>query len=115
MKKEGVAIAAEDKGNVEGFGIAEGLLHSRAYGVVVVLGFDDREGDVGLVIENVIDALLRASSVDFSSHIDSTISETNLFANLGVEVPARCHEAGRDELRAYVAFTEGFFVKRFRH
>jgi len=48
VEEEAVAIAAEDEGNVKRFGVAEGLLHSRANGVVVVLSLNNREGNVGL-------------------------------------------------------------------
>ena len=77
-------------------------------GVFVEQGGDDFAREIAVFAEVI--ALLRAASVDFSSHIDSTISETDLFANLSVEIPASSNEAGRDELRADVAFTKGFFV-----
>ena len=60
VEEKAVAVAAEDERNVEGFGVgvAEGLLHARADGVVVVLRLDDGDGDVGLVVEDVVSALL---------------------------------------------------------
>ena len=106
MKEEAIAVAAEDERNVERLGIAKGLLHSCADGVVVVLGLDDREGNVGLVVEDVVHPLLRAASVNFSPHIDAAIGEADFFANLGVEIPSRRHEAGCDKLGADVAFAE---------
>ena len=72
--------------------------------MVVVLGFNDREGDVGLVVEDVISAFLGAASMDFPADIDTAIGETDFFANLGVEVPTSRHQARSDELGAYVAF-----------
>lgn len=58
----------------------------------------------------MVHALLRAASVDFPSHINAAIGEADFFANLGVEVPARRHETGRDELRADVALAQRFFI-----
>ena len=65
---------------------------------------------IGLVVKNVVHALLCATSVDFPPHIDAAIGESDFFANLGVEIPACRHEGGRDELGADVAFAERFFV-----
>ena len=48
--------------------------------------------------------------MDFSPHIDATISEADFLTNLSVEIPARRYDVGRDELGADVAFAEGFFV-----
>ncbi len=73
-------------------------------------GLDDREGDVELVVEDVVHPLFRAARVNFSPHINSPIGETDLFTNLSVEIPSSRNKAGRDELRADVAFTKGFFV-----
>ncbi len=55
VEDEGVAIADEDEGDVQGQGIVEGLLHPGANGVIVVLGLDQRERDA-VVIENVVGA-----------------------------------------------------------
>ena len=46
MKQEGVAIGAEDEGNVERSGVIQSLLHSTADAVVIVFGFDERERHV---------------------------------------------------------------------
>ena len=48
--------------------------------------------------------------MDFAPNIDAAVGEADFFANLGVNVPASRHEAGRDELGADVAFAKGFFV-----
>lgn len=49
MKQEGVAIGAEDEGNVERSGVIQSLLHSTADAVVIVFGFDERERHVRFV------------------------------------------------------------------
>jgi hypothetical protein len=50
VKNESVAIGRKNKGNIEGCGIVEGLLHAIADAVIVILGFDDGDRDIGLVI-----------------------------------------------------------------
>ena len=110
MKDEAVAVAAEDKGYFEGFGVAECLLDPCAGGVVVVLSLDDGDGDIGLVVENIISTFLCATGVEFSPDIDPSIGEGDFLANLVLDVPARCLDLGRDELGADVAFAEIFFV-----
>ena len=44
-----IAVAAEDKGHIECLGIGQGLLHTTADGMSIVLGFDHGNGQVGLV------------------------------------------------------------------
>ena len=112
VKAEAVAVAAENEGDVEDMGVAEGLLEAGADRVGVILGLNDGDGDVRLVIEDVVGALLGTASVDFSPHINAPVGETYLFAYLRVEVPRCGHERRGDELGADVAFGEGFFVHR---
>ena len=47
--QESVAVGTEGKRHVQTLGIVERLLHPVADGVVVILGFDDGDGDVRLV------------------------------------------------------------------
>jgi hypothetical protein len=112
VEQEGVAVAAKDKRDVEGLGVrvTERLLDARVDGVVVVLGLDDREGNVRLVVEDVVCAFLFPTLVNFSPDVNAPIGEADFLANLGVDVPTRRHQAGRDELGADVALGEGFFV-----
>ena len=48
VENEAVAVGGEDEGNVQRFGIVQGLLHAVADAVVVVLGFDEPQGMFGL-------------------------------------------------------------------
>ena len=57
MEDEAVAVGGKHEGDVEGLGVAQSLLHAVAHGVGVVLGFDQGDGDVGLVMEDVIGPL----------------------------------------------------------
>ena len=110
MKDEAVAVAAEDERDFEGFGIAECLLDACSDSVVVVFRLDDGDGDVGLVVENIVSAFLCATGVEFSPDIDAPIGEGDFLANLVLDVPTRRFDLGRDELCADVAFAEVFFI-----
>ena len=57
MEHKSVAVRREDKRNVECRCVLEALLNSVAYTMCVVFGFDDREWDAGLVVQNVVGAL----------------------------------------------------------
>ena len=74
-------------------GVSESLLYTSVDRVVVVLGFDDGNRDIGLVVEDVVSALLRTSRMKFSSDINSPVSEADFFPKLRLYVPTRRHEA----------------------
>ena len=57
VEDEAVAVRGEDEGDVERRGVVEALLHPVADAVVVVLGLDQRDRDVRLVVEDVVGAL----------------------------------------------------------
>ena len=73
--------------------------------MVVVLGLDDGDRDVGLVVEDLVIALLCSACMSFPPDINSPIRKTNFLANLCVDVPTRRHEVGRDKIGVDVAFT----------
>ena len=104
VKDEAVAVGGENKRNVERFGVVERLLHAVADGVVVVFGLDQGDGDVGLVIEDVIGALDLAAADQLAAHDDLPLGETELLADLRHLVPPGVSQGGRDELGADVAF-----------
>ena len=110
MKDEAVAIGGKDKGNIEGYGVIEGLLHAVADAVVVVLGLDDGDRDVGLVVEDVVGALRLPARDQFSADDDPPFGESDFLADLHHPVPARALDGGTDELGADVAFAQVFLV-----
>lgn len=101
-----VAVAAEDEGDVQGIAIGQGLLHAIAQAVAVVLGLDHRDGLVLLVAQYVIGASLLTAGVQTAADDDAARGEGDLFANLGLEVPARLNQRRRDELAANIPFAE---------
>jgi hypothetical protein len=78
--------------------------------VVVILTLDDGDGDVRLVIKDVISALLFPALMDFPPNVNPPVREADILANLSVNVPTRRHECGRDELGADVAFAQLLFA-----
>ncbi|MNC76371.1 hypothetical protein D3C75_1280800 [compost metagenome] len=63
MEEEAVAIAGEYERHIQRLGITERLLHTGAERVLVVLGLDNRQRQVGLVIQDVVGAARFASAV----------------------------------------------------
>ena len=54
VEDEPVAVGGEHERDVQRVGVVERLLHAVADGVVVVLGLDQGDGYVGLVVEDVV-------------------------------------------------------------
>ena len=75
VEHEAVAVRGEDEGDVERLGVVEGLLHAVADAVVVVLGLDQRERDVGLVVEDVVGALGLAAGDQLAADDDAALGE----------------------------------------
>ena len=115
MEDEAVAVRGEDEGDVERVGVVQRLLHAVADAVVVVLGLDQRERDVRLVVEDVVGALGLAAGDQLAADDDAALGEADLLADLRHLIPARLAHGGRDELGADVAFAEGFLVHPARH
>jgi hypothetical protein len=110
VNEEGVAVAAYGIRHVEGLGVVQALLHAVADGVVVVLGLDDSDGQVGGVVEDVVGPLLLAPRVQLAPHDDAALGEGDFFTHLRAEIPARPLQRGGDELGADIALGEAFLV-----
>ncbi len=110
MKDKAVAVGRKDERDVERRRVVEGLLHAVADAVVIVLGLDDGDRDIGLVIQNVVGAFGLAARDELSAHDDAAFRESNLLANLHHAVPARALDGGAYELGADIAFAEVLFV-----
>ena len=109
MEDESVTVGGENKGDIKDGSVIEALLHAVAYAMIVVLGFDNSDGDVGLVVEDAVGAFGLAACDHLTANDDSSFGEANLFANLGHLVPARLLYGGNDVLSADVALCERFF------
>ena len=110
MEHETIAVGRKHEGNVQRLSIAQSLLHSVADGVGVVLGLDQRNGNVGLVIEDVIGTLALAPADQLATHDDPALGEADFLADLQHLIPSGLAQSGCDEFCADVAFGEAFLV-----
>ena len=70
----------------------------------IVLGLDDRDGNVRLVVEDVVGALGLSARDQLATHDDAALGEAHLLADLQHLVPPRPAQGRRDELGADVPF-----------
>jgi len=112
MEDEPITVGGEDEGRLQRFGIVEGLLHAVADGMSIVLGFDHRNGDVGLVTEDVVSPLGLAPADQLPAHDDATLGETDLLADLRHLVPACLAQGRGDELGTNVALAQVFLTHK---
>ena len=110
VEDEAVAIGRKHEGNLQGLRVVQSLLHAVADGVGVVLCLDQGDGDVGLVIEDVVGPLALASADQLAAHDDAALGEAHFLADLHHFVPPGTAQGGGDELGADVAFAETFLV-----
>ena len=76
VEEKGVAVGGEDERDVEGRGVLQGLLHAVADAVVVVLCLDQGDGDVRLVVENVVGTLGFAAGDELAADDDPALGES---------------------------------------
>ena len=114
MKHEAVAVGGKHEGNIQRLGVIQRLLHAVADAMGVALRLDQRDGDVGLVVKDVIGPFAFPPADQLAPHDDAAIGEADLLPDLQHRVPARLCERRRDELGADIAFAEGGFVHTVR-
>jgi hypothetical protein len=74
---------------------------------------DDRDRDIGLVIEDVVNALTGSALRHPAANHDAAVRDVDLLAELRLHVPSGALDRGRDELRADVALRKGLLVQDF--
>ena len=89
---------------------AKTLLHPVSDAMVVVLGLDNRQGEVRFVVEDVVRKLRFAASHELAANDDPPLCQVNVLADLDLHVPPRLGNGRGDELRADVSLGEGLFV-----
>ncbi len=72
--------------------------------MLVVFGFNDSNGDIGLVVENVIRSFAFSSTGKVAFDIDTTIRESDFFSDLGKRVPANLFQSWLNVFCADVSF-----------
>lgn len=78
--------------------------------MVVVFGLDDGDGDVGLVIEDVVGPLGFAPRYELATHDDPALGKGHFLADLQHRVPASPLDGRRDEFGTNVSLAEVFPV-----
>lgn len=111
MEQKPIPITAEHAGDVQYPGIIERLLDACPHGVVIVLRLDDGDGDVRLVVKDIVGPLALAPCCEFAPHVYFASGEGDFFEELGVLVPASGFEGGGDVLGADVPLGEELFVQ----
>jgi hypothetical protein len=104
-----IAVAAVDRGDVQDAGIVQGLLDARFDRMPVIFGLDNGQGDIGLVVKDVIGPFALTSNGQVTFHINAPIGKRVLFPNLGQRIPAGFLQSGLDVFAANVSFRQVFF------
>ena len=103
MKEKAIAVRRKNEGQIAvHLAIIESLLHTVANGVVVVLGLNDSDRNIGFVIKYVIGELCRSALMMLALDDDTAAGDGHLFSDLSVEIPARSCYCRSDELGADV-------------
>ncbi|MNR25485.1 hypothetical protein D3C85_1426390 [compost metagenome] len=110
LPQAGLGPQATACSTVQRIGIAQRLLHAGTDRVLVVLGLDDGQGHVGLVVEDVVGAPGLATAMQLAAHDDAALGEADFLAHLFVMVPAGLEDGRGNELGADVPFGERFLV-----
>lgn len=79
-----------------GIFVHEGLLHSVANGLVVVLGFEGDDGYVRFVIEDVVSVFGLVAGDQSVEEANPAFGEVDLFPDLRRHIPPCQPEGGRD-------------------
>ena len=111
--QEGIAIGTVSEGDIENLCVFERLRHARAESLVVVLGLQHGEREVGLVVEDVVGLFGLAAPDRFATHDDAAFGEIDLLTHLRHDIPLRAirsDHSGSDVLGADVGLGEVFFV-----
>ena len=78
--------------------------------MVVVPGLHHRDGDVRLVVQDVVGELALAPSDHASADDDLTVGQVDLLTHLGIDVPPGRGQRRGDELGTDVPFRQVFLV-----
>ena len=106
MKDEAVTVGGEDERDVQGFGVVQCLLDTVPNAALVVLGLNQGNRGVRLVVKDIVGSLPLAAGDQLPPHDDTALREAHLLADLRQLVPTRPMKGGRDELGANITFRE---------
>jgi len=72
--------------------------------MLIVFGFNDGNGDIWLVVENLIRSFAFSTTGEVAFDIDTTIRESDFFSDLGKRIPASLFQGWLNILCADVSF-----------
>lgn len=105
--EESVSVRGIHERDVERCRISEGLLHTVPDGMGIVLGFDYGDGEVPLVVEDVVGPFRFAAGNGLPLYLDAAFRKRNFSPDLRF-LPGRSVQCRSDEFRADVGFGEAF-------
>jgi hypothetical protein len=106
MLQEPVTIGREGKGYVKCLCVSQGLLHTSTYRVLIILGFNDGQRYICLVVQDVVGSLPGTSGGQFPPDYDPTVREGYFLPDLPLEVPSCINQGRRDVFGADVSFRQ---------
>ncbi len=109
MLEERIAVGAVGEGDVERLRVVERLLHAGTHRVVVVLGLDHGQWQVGLIEKDVVGLPDFAAGRHLPANDHASLREGVLFENLGHHVPSG-QNCRRDEFRPNVGLGQSLLV-----
>lgn len=110
VKQEAIAIAGEHERYVQRLCIAQGLLHTGADGVPVVLRLDYSDRQVDLVVEDEVCTACFATAVKFAPDDNAAFGKADFLAHLLVHVPSGLLNGWGNVLAANVPLGKRLFV-----
>ena len=110
VEAKGVSVGRKRERNLQDLAIGQRLLHSIGDTVLVALGFDNSQWQIGLVIEDEVGPL-RFAAFDFLAlNDDATVGERDFFSHLVDMVPASELDCRQYVLRANVTLGKRFLI-----
>src|SRR6056297_3508248 len=104
MEQKPITVRREGKWDPQHLSIGKSLLHPIADRVLVVLGLNDRNWNVGLDVKHVVSALLFAACNHLTTDNYPAICECFLLSDLCLQIPSGLQDRWRDELATYISF-----------
>ena len=115
MLKEAVAVGAVNKRYIQHLGILDALLHTSANAVLVVLCLDNCQGQIWLVVQQIVSAFPLATGSNIPSDDNATVREVILHSDLFLPVPPGILNGRGNKLKFDVLFSHFVFLHQIAH
>jgi len=113
VEQKAVAIAAKHTRDIEDLRVVQGLLNAGADRMFVVLSLYDCNGNVRLIVEDIIGPFFLSSRGQFTTNIDFAIGKRNLLQKLSQSIPTRLLYGRGNVFGTDVPFGKEFFIEHF--